>query len=171
MGEGAEGRWARMRDVGSGVWGGGRATEEELGLAPSREGRKKGAFSGALGGAVGLLRAAIVSRCSSDCQRERGTRLSVVRAAVSCAVCAERTSSLSASASEGSSSNAAARSPSPPSPEAVGRMAGRMSPSAMCRVGTCVNSVRLVQMAMPTLSASAVARNSPVGEKASAVQG
>ena len=38
------------------------------------EGRKKGACSGFLGGAMGLLRWRIRSRCRRFCQRERGTR-------------------------------------------------------------------------------------------------
>ena len=53
-------------DVGSG-----------FGDGAEREGRKKGAFSGALGGVVGLLRWAMVSRCRRVCQRDFGTRLSV----------------------------------------------------------------------------------------------
>ncbi len=59
----------------------------------------------------------------------------------------------------------------PFSPDEVGAMAGVISFSESMCVGTWVKSVRLFQILMPTLSAWAVARNSPVSEKARAVQG
>ena len=117
------------------------------------EGRKKGAFSGGLGGSVGLFRAAMVSRWRSVCQRLRGTRLRVVRSVLSWSTVGARLSGRSVVGSaEDGFSKAAVRRPSLPSPEAVGRAVVAISSSRMWRVGTWVNRARLVQMLMPTLS-------------------
>lgn len=59
----------------------------------------------------------------------------------------------------------------PFSPDVVGAMASTISSSRMRRVGTWMNSVRLFQILIPTPSACAVAKYSPVSENARAVQG
>lgn len=64
---------------------------ERVGFGFSSEGRKKGAFSGALAASFGLLRSAMVSRWRSVCQRLRGTRERVVICALSWSVLGART--------------------------------------------------------------------------------
>lgn len=135
-----------------------------------RDGRKKGAFSGGLGASLGLLRARMTSRWRRFCQRDLGTRLSVVMRSLSWSIDGTTVSS-SSCASTSSTSPAASMRPSPPSPEVEGASISEISLSVIWRVGACANRVRFVQMCTPTLSSCAVARYSPVLEKARAVQG
>ena len=137
------------------------------------EGRKKGAFSGGLGGSLGLLRWWMVSRWRRVCQRERGTRLRERREWLNWSLVGWVLYSMLSSSEElgSESSKAADIKPSPLSPEDVGAMAGVISSSFIRREGTWVNNVRLFQILIPTLSAWAVARNSPVSENARAVHG
>lgn len=79
--------------------------------------------------------------------------------------------SVSSSTSSSPFSRAAAIRLCPLSPEVVGAMASTISSSRMRRVGTWMNNVRLFQILIPTPSACAVARYSPVSENARAVQG
>ncbi len=147
------------------------------GLMLWREGRKKGAFSGGLGGSVGLFLARIVSRWRRVCQRDLGTRLKVWRVldrASGSEVVGRwrgRGGASSESDEEEEESKAASMMPWPASPDVVGETAGMISPSWRGRVGTWVKRVRLFQRFMLTVSAWAVARYSPVSENARAVQG
>ncbi len=144
-----------MRERSKGViWFSSSAGGGPMGLALSSEGRKKGAFSGALGGSLGLLRWRMVSRWRRVCQRDLGTRLRVWRSWLSWSVDVDvGNAGFGISSSDASSSKAASMRPWPPSPDEVGAMAGIISCSWICRVGTWVNNVRLFHMLMPRLSA------------------
>ncbi|GJC94197.1 hypothetical protein ColKHC_03023 [Colletotrichum higginsianum] len=136
-------------------------------LPEPTDGRKKGAFSGALGASVGLLRCLMRSRWRSVCQRLLGTSDSVVSSALSWSTVGATTVSSSPSAS--SSLKAASSMPSPPSPDVVGPVSSAASLSDTCRVGTCVKRDLLVQMATPSSFSIVAARYSPVDDMASAV--
>lgn len=94
------------------------------------DGRKKGAFSGGLGGSFGLLRWRMVSRWRTVCQRDRGTRLRERRSWLSWSVVDWVVYSFfSSGESDSESSKAADIKPSPLSPEDVGAVAGVISSS------------------------------------------
>ena len=95
-----------------------------------RDGRKKGAFWGGLGASLGLLRARMTSRWRRFCQRDLGTRLSVVMRSFNWSIDGTTVSS-SSCASASSTSPAASMRPSPPSPEAVGASISEISLSVI----------------------------------------
>lgn len=138
----------------------------EMGMALSRAGRKKGAFSGSLGASLGLLRSLIWSRWRSVIQLLFGTRLSDMMSSLSWS--SDGTGAES-SVSEDSSSNAPERRPCPFSPDTVGPDMDAISLSEMWREGTCLKRVMLFQMLTPTGPSHVVARNSPVAENERAV--
>ena len=113
-----EGAWRFGFEMREGLDGVGSRGLGGADLGPSREGRKKGAFSGALGGSLGLLRWRMVSRWRRVCQRLLGTRLSVIMSSLSWS---PDGTMISGSESTGSSSsNAASMMPWLLSPDVVG---------------------------------------------------